>query len=983
MTAGPDLTRWNRTGLGRFAYVDGNAATFLEELRVQMLTRYARGATPELRDPAFWRDLYLRDPATWPDPAASAALRSRLAWAALLPDPPGERETPARRNGRLVDQYDARSGDYTAEIMRAFARAAHVLMGHVDAYANEGYLRTATQWESLRRLAAMVGYQPTPAASASTLVALIAAEGGGQTDVDRGIAMKYAPPEGGRPVIFETIRPLTVHPALNALRARDADRNATTLDPTILGRWLLPKGTVLSPGDLVVLATDETSAAATIAEVTADAAAGIATLRLEGELVGPWPRWRTRLLTGPAAILAGAPRPSAGSLVVESPLASRFAAGEIVRLTDATGKTVLASVAEATGGHVGFNTSEALTGAVTILGLTPYQPSGGGFIEAAPDVAKLYFNVGGTIRDVALASTRIGAGEAARSGQRTAAADATGAVIAHRFAVPAGSSGLGYAIGAASVSVPGQVVAQPPPVTAALADASATVTFRGRPPKDLAIGDRFAARAGTALKPLRVLGLRTEADRFHIQFDRSPGTGPLADIEFHGPMRRELRPELHDRGQGPAVAAGASVTFAGLPAAAAALLIPGRQILIEDARRDQRGAAIATIRATTPGDDGSLTVGFAEGDETFAGFVAGWTLFHANAVTASHGESLGSKVLGSGNGELSRQIFNLPVAEISFVPSSAAEAGIVPDLEVTVAGRIWQPRDLTDLDADGTESWSPVLRDDGTLDLCFRRRLVTGTDNVLVTRHRVGSGPRGNRVPPYSFAKPVNQSAVIAAIVQPMESSGGADRESPADIRANAAARLAANDRAVALGDFARLARRHASIWQARADAVMGVGRQQLVRLTVVPADGAAVTPALGATLGDFLLAKALPSTRIELVPYEPLPIRITTRIRVDTSRHVPAKVQDAAVATLLRAFSLRQRRLGQPLFIGEILAALETVEGAETALATFALAPTAATPERSTASSAGGFSALFPKPGQVAFLAAATDIAITMEAAT
>ena len=73
--AGPlaDLTRWNRTGLSRFDYVDGDAAVWLEELRIAMLGLYLRGGDAETRLPQYWRDIYLRAPEDWPDVSAAAA----------------------------------------------------------------------------------------------------------------------------------------------------------------------------------------------------------------------------------------------------------------------------------------------------------------------------------------------------------------------------------------------------------------------------------------------------------------------------------------------------------------------------------------------------------------------------------------------------------------------------------------------------------------------------------------------------------------------------------------------------------------------------------------------------------------------------------------------------------------------------------------------------------------------------------------------
>ena len=142
----PDLTRWNRAGLQRFSYVDGNAANFLDELRGALLERF----------PGRWQKQL------------------------LPPDDGSESETDPEwikyaRSQRLLEQYrpDER-GDIGWEIVRTFARTCHVLTGHIDAHANEGFLRTATQWDSVRRLVDMLDYHPMGATSATTSVAILA-----------------------------------------------------------------------------------------------------------------------------------------------------------------------------------------------------------------------------------------------------------------------------------------------------------------------------------------------------------------------------------------------------------------------------------------------------------------------------------------------------------------------------------------------------------------------------------------------------------------------------------------------------------------------------------------------------------------------------------------------------------------------------------------------------------------------------------------
>ncbi|MCH8308985.1 MAG: hypothetical protein IIB17_00640, partial [Chloroflexi bacterium] len=90
---------------------------------------------------------------------------------------------------------------------------------HVDAFANEGFIGTATQWDSLRRMVEMLDYHPAPPASAATRMALFAKEELAGT-VAQGYQIKHAPLEGGAPVVFETLEDIIIDHRLNELRLK-------------------------------------------------------------------------------------------------------------------------------------------------------------------------------------------------------------------------------------------------------------------------------------------------------------------------------------------------------------------------------------------------------------------------------------------------------------------------------------------------------------------------------------------------------------------------------------------------------------------------------------------------------------------------------------------------------------------------------------------------------------------------------------------
>lgn len=196
-----DLTRWNRSGLSALTYVDGNAAVYLETIRRILATHFLDR----------WR-LQLEPPF---DPAELEA-----------EEPDGDWRRFAEGQ-HLVEQYLGPRGNIGWELARAFARSCHVLTRHIDAHANGALLRTATEWEDLRKMLAMLGYRPAGATSATTMLAIDARADG---RVARGLQVRHRPADGGKAIVFETIEDLDVRVAFNLFRVAGWDRSKATLD---------------------------------------------------------------------------------------------------------------------------------------------------------------------------------------------------------------------------------------------------------------------------------------------------------------------------------------------------------------------------------------------------------------------------------------------------------------------------------------------------------------------------------------------------------------------------------------------------------------------------------------------------------------------------------------------------------------------------------------------------------------------------------
>jgi hypothetical protein len=198
-----DLTRWNRASLTRFRYVDGKAGEYLDILREQLVDKFKDPKTKRVE----WLSPAEKIPANEKEPEnKTETLLQR-------------QERLSRKQQRILESYHQDRRDWAWEITRTFARACHILTEHTNAYANEGYLGTATEWEHVRRLVEMLDYHPAPPASASTRLTLIAKQN--KTGmVAQGFQVKYSPPTGGAKIVFETLQDLFIDSALNELRPK-------------------------------------------------------------------------------------------------------------------------------------------------------------------------------------------------------------------------------------------------------------------------------------------------------------------------------------------------------------------------------------------------------------------------------------------------------------------------------------------------------------------------------------------------------------------------------------------------------------------------------------------------------------------------------------------------------------------------------------------------------------------------------------------
>jgi hypothetical protein len=144
--------------------------------------------------------------------------------------------------------------DHAITLLELWAAVGDVLTFYQERLANEAFLRTAVQRDSVRMLAALLDYRPRPGLSAEADLALTLDEGAAVT-VPAGVRVMSLPGAGEQPQIFETLEACAGRAALNRLKARPVPQADRPLSRGRDGALLLDGGPGLAAGDRLALFT--------------------------------------------------------------------------------------------------------------------------------------------------------------------------------------------------------------------------------------------------------------------------------------------------------------------------------------------------------------------------------------------------------------------------------------------------------------------------------------------------------------------------------------------------------------------------------------------------------------------------------------------------------------------------------------------------------------------------------------------------------
>lgn len=335
-----------------------------------------------------------------------------------------------------------------------------------------------------------------------------------------------------------------------------------------------------------------------------------------------------------------------------------------------------------------------------------------------------------------------------------------------------------------------------------------------------------------------------------------------------------------------------------------------------------------------------------------------------NVVAATHGETIASEVLGSGDMRKSFQQFTLKRPPMTWLPDPKATGGVRDTLHVSVSsdpqGALTGAIGTTDLSPPPGNDvhWkaTPSLSTAGPTDRVYSvrnethdrtvvtfgdgihgARLPRGTENVRA-RYRSGIGIAGN-VPANVLAHVPVRPLGIRRVVNPVPAAGGVDAESWEHARAKAPQSLRTFGGVISVDDYADFAAQFPGIGKASVSTVWN-GRHRVIVVSVLGPGGAvfAATDPLLTELAEAIRGERTSPRPFRIVPAEIRRFQLAARLEVTHARD-ENKVVMRANAHLARYFDFDDRNLAESVEATAMIALLQDVRGiASVVLAAFHL---------------------------------------------
>jgi hypothetical protein len=799
---------------------------------------------------------------------------------------------------RLAALKTREEDDFTIALLDAWAVVADILTFYQERIANESYLRTATERQSIINLARLIGYELRPGVAASAYLAFTTDTGAfapATITLDTGLKVQSVPGPGEKPQTFETVEEIEIRPGWNLLTPQQTEILLPAYEDTQV--VLAGVTTNLRPGDALLIVGAERPGTPTsdlwqfrrISAVAADATNDRTIVQWTTPLAKTIPRSGPRVYAlRLSASLFGYNAQDYKSL----PVALRVGEANPDPTTE-TNEPFIAGAFKDKGGEWNDQPFAAETTAINLDSVyKQIVPDSWVVLASADDVA--LFQVTAVVEEA-----KTGFNLSAKTSRLSISGSNIEKFSPKNAAVYAQSEELALA---------GTPIEEPVWKKEIVLDRVVEGLQTGR--TLIVSGRRMRATLATLDRGWQLASAITSRRVALSAGDSLIVASPPVDVDGNAARRRF---ELIDKTgfTGRVESSPKKVTFT--PSNADDEIISEVVMLDEATLSDDAEHTILTLTESLANVYDRTTV-----------------TIYANVARSTHGESVKNEILGSGDAGRAYQHFALRQAPLTYTPADTASGG-ASTLEVRVNELKWDwvptlygrgPREhayVTHIDSGGTTT---VQFGDGRTGA----RLPMGRENVKAT-YRKGIGLDG-LVDAGQLSLLMTRPLGLRGVVNPLPAAGAQDPQSLSDARTNAPVTVLTLDRIVSLQDYEDFARAFSGIAKAQATWTW-TGHARRIFVTVAGIDGAAVDDKSDLQTN---LISAMRKAGDEFVPitiktYRPVAFKVDAAIKVDPA-YIEEDVFTAVEAALRDRFSFSARSFGQPVTLSELIAVMQDVPG-------------------------------------------------------
>ncbi len=366
-------------------------------------------------------------------------------------------------------------------------------------------------------------------------------------------------------------------------------------------------------------------------------------------------------------------------------------------------------------------------------------------------------------------------------------------------------------------------------------------------------------------------------------------------------------------------------------------LVRGRKVVIQGELQDQLGTFSAELANITKVEqvysymEGTYFTRITLADALANTYVNSSVTINANVALATHGDTVQSEVLGSGDASQAYQSFTLRKGPLTYITAPTQAGSVLSTLKVYVNGVEWHevptlyghgPRERIFTTRADDSGKTIVQFGDGNMGA----RLPTGQENVQAT-YRTGSGAQG-ALKAGQLSLLLTRPLGVKSATNPLSTTGSDNGEVGEDARRNAPVLMQTLSRLVSLQDYAKFAQAYTGIAKASASKLW---TKQGVSVFITVAPPKDVTLPNDAPLYNSLLLTMQSMSEsyvpLHVQPYQLALFRIAARVKVDPVASV-GDVLSSVQQAMQDNFSFDARSLGQSVTLSEVIATLQDVTG-------------------------------------------------------